>query len=105
MQAVGTLLRCPAPCRTIPKHTYKPDVRSKNTLQFTPMRNALLTLYMYCNILYHNTLALEIAHVFKKIYSDDILNLKEQFTPDELTAAITVELIERKIQRIVRKHT
>ena len=45
------------------------------------------------------------AYLFKQIYSDDILNLKEQFTPDELTAAITVELIERKIQRIVRKHT
>ena len=45
------------------------------------------------------------AHLFKQIYSEYILNLKEQFTRDELTAAITVELIESKIQRIVRKHT
>ena len=40
------------------------------------------------------------AHLFKQIYSDDILNFKEQFTRDELT-----RVIERKMQRIVRKHT
>ena len=32
-------------------------------------------------------------------------NLEEQFTPKELTAAITVELIARKIKEIERKHT
>ena len=37
------------------------------------------------------------------MYSDDISNLKEQFTRDELTAAITVKLIERKMQWIIRK--
>ena len=46
---VRTLLQCQSPCRTIPKHTYKPNVRSKNTLQFTPTRNALLIRYMYSN--------------------------------------------------------
>ena len=45
------------------------------------------------------------AHLFKQIYSDNILNLKEQFTRDVLTAATTVVLMQRKIQRIVRKHT
>ena len=66
---------------------------------------------MYCNILYHNTLALQavrtlatMAHFFKQMYSDNIFNLKEQFTPKELTAAITVELIARKIKEIERKH-
>ena len=60
---------------------------------------------MYCNILYHNTLALQavralatMAHFFKQMYSDDIFNLEEQFTPKELTAAITVELIASKIK-------
>ena len=69
---------------------------------------------MYCNILYHNhnTLALQavrtlatMAHFFKQMYSDNIFNLEEQFTPKELTAAITVELIARKIKEIERKHT
>ena len=66
---------------------------------------------MYRNILYHNTLALQavrtlatMAHFFKQMYSDNIFNLKEQFTPKELTAAITVELIARKIKEIERKH-
>ena len=65
---------------------------------------------MYCNILYHNTLALQavrtlatMAHFFKQMYSDNIFNLEEQFTPKELTAAITVELIARKIKEIERK--
>ena len=46
---VRTLLQCQSPCRTIPKHTYKPNVRSKNTSQFTHTRNALLIRYMYSN--------------------------------------------------------
>ena len=63
-------------------------------------------------VLYHNTLALQalrtlatMAHFFKQMYSDNIFNLEEQFTPKELTAAITVELIARKIKEIERKHT
>ena len=51
-------------------------------------------------IIYHNTLALQavrtlatMAHFFKQMYSDNIFNLEEQFTPKELIAAITVELI------------
>ena len=67
---------------------------------------------MYCKILYHNTLALQavrtlatMAHSFKQMYSDNIFNLEEQFTPKELTAAITVELIARKIKEIERKDT
>ena len=39
------------------------------------------------------------THLFKQMYSDTILLLKE-FTPSELTTAITVQLIEREIQRI-----
>ena len=42
------------------------------------------------------------------MYSDNIFNLEEQFTPKELTAAITVvciELITRKIKEIEREHT
>ena len=45
------------------------------------------------------------AHSFKQMYSDNIFNLEEQFTPKELTAAITVELIARKIKEIERKDT
>ena len=45
------------------------------------------------------------ANFFKQMYSDNIFNLEEQFTPKELTAAITVELIARKIKEIERKHT
>ena len=67
---------------------------------------------MYCKIFYHNTLALQavrtlatMAHSFKQMYSDNIFNLEEQFTPKELTAAITVELIARKIKEIERKQT
>ena len=36
----------------------------------------------------------------QQMYSDNILLLKEEFTPSELTTAITVQLIEREIQRI-----
>ena len=39
------------------------------------------------------------------MYSDNIFNLEEQFTAKELTAAITAELIARKIKEIERKHT
>ena len=39
------------------------------------------------------------------MYSDNIFNHEEQFTPKELTAAITIELIARKIKEIERKHT
>ena len=39
------------------------------------------------------------THLFKQMYSDNILLLKEEFTPSELTTAITVQLIEREIQR------
>ena len=39
------------------------------------------------------------------MYSDNIFNLEEQFTPKELTAAITVELIARNIKEIERKDT
>ena len=67
---------------------------------------------MCCKIFYHNTLALQavrtpakMAHSFKQMYSDNIFNLEEQFTPKELTAAITVELIARKITEIERKQT
>ena len=34
------------------------------------------------------------------MYSDNILLLKEEFTRSELTTAITVQPIEREIQRI-----
>ena len=43
--------------------------------------------------------------LFKEMYSDNIFNLEEQFTPKELAAGITVELIARKIKEIERKHT
>ena len=39
------------------------------------------------------------------MYSDNIFNLERQFTPKELTAAITVGLIARKIKEIERKRT
>ena len=39
------------------------------------------------------------------MYFDNIFNLEEQFTPKELTVAITVELIARKIKEIELKHT
>ena len=42
------------------------------------------------------------THLFKQMYSDDTLNLKKkQFTRNELTAAITVELTEKELQRFV----
>ena len=45
-------------------------------------------------------LELSMTHLFKQMYSDNILLLKEEFKPSELTTAITVQLIEREIQRI-----
>ena len=45
-------------------------------------------------------LELSMTHLFKQMYSDNILLLKEEFTPSELTTAITVQLIEREIQQI-----
>ena len=67
---------------------------------------------MYCKILYHNTLALQavrtlatMAHFFKQMYSDNIFNLEEQFTPIELTAAITVELIAKKKLKKLNENT
>ena len=77
LQTWRMLFQCQAPCKTISKHTCKPNVRSKNTSHYW------LNTYMYCNILYHNTLApqaclnylSEMAHLFfKQIYSDDISN-------------------------------
>ena len=55
---------------------------------------------MYCN--YHNTLALQAIRTLATMARFDV---EEQFTPKELTAAITVELIARKIKEIERKHT
>ena len=67
---------------------------------------------MYCNILYHNTLALQavrtlatMEHFFRQMYSDNIFNLEEQFTPKELTAAITVELIAKKKLKKLNENT
>ena len=115
---VRTLLQCQSPCRTIPKHTYKPNVRSKNTSQFTPTRNALLIRYMYSNTF---TLRVSLsqqlvqlfslsllktfimAHLFKQMYLEDITDIKNQFTPEELTTAITTELIKRKIDELQRQ--
>ena len=43
------------------------------------------------------------AHLLKQMYCEDITDLKKQFTPEELTIAITVELIKRKIDELQRK--
>ena len=43
------------------------------------------------------------AHLFKQMYLDHITDIEEQFTPEELTTAITVELIKRKIDELQRK--
>ena len=45
----------------------------------------------------------EMAHLFKQMYSDNVLKLKEQFTRNELTGAIAVELIKREMQQFERK--
>ena len=43
------------------------------------------------------------AHLFKQMYLEDITDIEKQFTPGELTTAITVELIKRKIDELHRK--
>ena len=72
---------------------------------------------MYCNILDHNTLPLQAvrikqnllklsirnAHLFKQMYLEDITDIEKQFTPGELTRAITIELIKRKIDELQRQ--
>ena len=40
------------------------------------------------------------AHLLKQMYSDEVANIKRQFTPRELTAVITIELIRRKMEEI-----
>ena len=40
------------------------------------------------------------AHLFKQMCSDEVANIKRQFTPRKLTAAITNELIKRKMEEI-----
>ena len=40
------------------------------------------------------------AHLLKKMCSDEIANIKRQLTRRELTAAITNELIKRKMEEI-----
>ena len=42
-------------------------------------------------------------HLFKQMYSDEVANIKRQFTPRELTAAITIELIRRKMEEIEKQ--
>ena len=64
---------------------------------------------MYCNILDHNTLALQavrikqLSHLFKQMYLEDITDIEKQFTPGELTIAITIELMKRKIDELQRQ--
>ena len=70
---------------------------------------------MYCNILDHNTLALQavrikqnllklsMTHLFKQMYLEDITDIEKQFTPGELTTAITIELMKRKIDELQRQ--
>ena len=43
------------------------------------------------------------AHLFKQMYSEDITDIEKQFTPGELTTAITIELIKRKIDEFQRQ--
>ena len=40
------------------------------------------------------------THLFQKMYSDEVQNIKNQLTPGELTAAIVIELIKRKMDEI-----
>ena len=40
------------------------------------------------------------AHLFKQMYSDEVANIKRQFTPREL---ITIELIRRKMEEIEKQ--
>ena len=43
------------------------------------------------------------AHLFKQMYLEDITNIEKQFTPGELTTAITIELIKRKIDELQKQ--
>ena len=43
------------------------------------------------------------AHLFKQMYLEGITNIKKQFTPGELTTAITIELMKQKIDELQRK--
>ena len=43
------------------------------------------------------------AHLFKQMYLEDITDIEKQFTPGELTTAITIELIKRKIDELQRE--
>ena len=40
------------------------------------------------------------THLFQKMYSDEVQNIKNQFTRVELTVAIVIELIKRKMDEI-----
>ena len=40
------------------------------------------------------------SHLFRLMYSDEIMNIKCQFNREELIAAITTELIKRKISSL-----
>ena len=43
------------------------------------------------------------AHLFKQMYLEDITDIEKQFTPAELTTAITIELTKRKIDELQRQ--
>ena len=43
------------------------------------------------------------AHLFKQMYLEDITDIEKQLTPGELTTAITIELIKRKIDELQRQ--
>ena len=43
------------------------------------------------------------AHLFKQMYLEDITDIEKQFTPGELTTAITIELMKRKIDELQRQ--
>ena len=40
------------------------------------------------------------AHLFKQMYLEDITDIEKQFAPGELTTAITIELMKRKIDEL-----
>ena len=43
------------------------------------------------------------AHLFKRMYLEDITDIEKQFTPGELTTPITIELMKRKIDKLQRQ--
>ena len=45
----------------------------------------------------------EMAHLFKRMYLEDITDIEKQFTPGELTTPITIELMKRKIDKLQRQ--